>query len=244
MTDHGTLHASLTGLFDWSVIAANWQVYASGLWLTAQLTLISLLLGLALALPLAILRQSGNPLVWGPVWAYIYFFRGTPLLVQLFLIYYGLGQFVTVRESVLWPFLREAWICALIAFTLNTAAYTAEILRGAIAATPRGEVEAARAFGMSPARAYRRVILPSAFRRALPAYGNEVIFQLHSTSLASVVTLIDITGAARIVNSRYYTPYEAFLTAAAIYLVLTFAIVWLFGRLELRLFAHLRPRPA
>lgn len=244
MTDQGTLLASITAFFDWTVIVANWRVYLTGLWVTLQLTAASLVLGLCLALPLAIARQSRSAVLWGPAWGYIYFFRGTPALIQLFMIYYGLGQFEAVRASALWPLFREAWFCALLALTLNTVAYTAEILRGAIDATPRGEVEAARAFGMSTLLAYRRVILPSAFRRALPAYGNEVIIQLHTTSLASVVTLIDITGAARIVNSRYYTPYEAFLTAAAMYLVLTFVIVWAFRRLEFNLFAHLRPRPA
>src|SRR5690606_24669396 len=130
--------------------------------------------------------------------------------------------------------------CALIAFTLNTCAYTTEILRGAIETTPHGEVEAARAFGMSRARIMRRIILPGAFRRALPAYGNEVIFMLHGSAIASVITIVDILGAARIVNSRYYTPYEAFLAAGAIYLCLTFVIVFVFRRLEFRLFAHLR----
>jgi arginine/ornithine transport system permease protein len=242
--DQGTLLESFKGLFDWTVIARSGDIYLSGLFLTVQMLALSCVIGLLLALPLAILRVSPNPLLRGPVWLYIYFFRGTPLLVQLFMIYYGLGQFEAIRESFAWPFLREAWFCALLAFTLNTAAYTAEILRGAIEATPRGEVEAAKAFGMSPWLRYRRVIVPSSFRRALPAYGNEVIFMLHGTALASVVTLVDITGAARIVNSRYFTPYEAFLTAAALYLCLTFLIIWLFRRLEFRLFAHLRPRPA
>jgi arginine/ornithine transport system permease protein len=240
--DHGTFLDSIAAVFDYRVIVENIDVYISGLFLTLELLALSCVLGLLLAVPLAILRVSRNPFVRAPVWAYIYFFRGTPLLVQLFMIYYGLGQFEVIRESFAWPLLREAWFCALLAFTLNTAAYTAEILRGAIEATPRGEVEAAQAFGMSPHLRYRRVLLPSAFRRALPAYVNEVIFMLHGTALASVVTLVDITGAARIVNSRYFTPYEAFLTAAAFYLCLTFLIIWAFRRLEFRLFAHLRPR--
>jgi arginine/ornithine transport system permease protein len=222
------------------VVLENLHLYAQGLVLTVQLVFLALLIGLALAVPLAFLRLSRNPLLWAPVWAYIYFFRGTPLLVQLFLIYYGAGQFEWIRESWMWPFLREAYFCALLAFTLNTAAYTAEILRGAILGTPHGEIEAARACGMSPLLIQRRIVLPSAFRRALPAYGNEVIFMLHGSAIASVVALVDLTGAARIVNSRYYTPYEAFLTAAAFYMALTFLIVGLFRLLERRLFAHLR----
>ncbi|HET6520743.1 MAG TPA: ABC transporter permease subunit, partial [Geminicoccaceae bacterium] len=122
------------------------------------------------------------------------------------------------------------------------AAYTVEILRGAIVATPYGEIEAARAMGMSPALMYRRIVLPSAFRRPLPANGNEVIFMLHGSAVASVITIVDLTGAARIVNSRYYSPYEAFITAAAFYMALTFAIVWLLRRAERRWHAHLRPR--
>jgi arginine/ornithine transport system permease protein len=212
-------------------------------WATVWLVATALALGLLVAVPLAVLRTSRNPLLNGPVWAYTYAFRGTPLLVQLFMIYYGLGQFAAVQESVLWPLLREAWFCALLAFTLNTAAYTTEILRGAIATMPAGEIEAATACGMSRPLMLRRIILPSAFRRALPAYGNEVIFMLHGSAVASVVTIVDLTGAARIVNSRYYTPYEAFLTVAVFYLVLTFAVVWLFRWLEGHLYAHLR-RPA
>jgi arginine/ornithine transport system permease protein len=225
------------------VVFENLGLYLEGLWTTVWLVSLALILGLALAVPLAILRSSSNPLVNGPVWAFTYFFRGTPLLIQLFMIYYGAGQFEAIRTGFLWPLLSEAWFCALLAFTLNTAAYTTEIIRGAIRATPTGEIEAARACGMSRGLMFRRIILPSAFRRALPAYGNEVIFMLHGSAVASVVTIIDLTGAARIVNSRYYTPYEAFLTAALFYLALTFLIVWLFRLLERRWQAHLR-RPA
>lgn len=227
---------------DFSVVLDNLDLYLQGLWTTVQLVSLALLLGLVLAVPLALLRISGNPLLNGPAFAFTYFFRGTPLLVQAYLIYYGLGQFAAVQQSILWPVLREAYWCALIAFTLNTAAYTTEILRGAILATPRGEIEAAKACGMSKSLRLRRIVLPGAFRRALPAYGNEVIFMLHGSAIASVITLIDITGAARIVNSRYYSPYEAFIAAALLYLALTFVIVGLFRWLERRWFAHLRPR--
>jgi arginine/ornithine transport system permease protein len=227
---------------DFSIIAANIGLYFQGLWVTVQLVAGSLMLGLCLAVPLALLANSRNWLLNVPVFCFGYFFRGTPLLVQMFMLYYGAGQFEFIRNSLLWPILREAYWCALIAFTLNTAAYTAEILRGAIKATPLGEIEAAKACGMSHLQMTHRIILPSAFRRALPAYGNEVIFMLHGSSLASVITLIDITGAARIINSRYYSPYEAFLTAAVFYMALTFLIVFLFKQIERRWFAHLRPR--
>ncbi len=227
---------------DFSIIVENLPVYLEGLKNTLFLVVLSLIIGLALAIPLGILRTSKNPLLYLPVSAFAYVFRGTPLLVQMFIIYYGFGQFEFFRESSLWPLLREAYFCALLAFALNTCAYTIEILRGSIEATPHGEVEAAMAAGMSRFTMLRRVILPSAFRRALPAYSNEIIFTLHGSSLASVITIVDITGAARIVNSKYYSPYEAFLTAAVFYLAITFVIVFLVKRLEKRWFAHLEPQ--
>ena len=229
---------------DFSVIASSWGLYWEGLLTTAQLVVISLLIGLVMAVPLGILHSMRNPLIRGPVWFYVYVFRGTPLLVQLYLIYYGAAQFDFVRDSVLWPILREPYGCALIAFTLNTAAYTTEILRGSIETAPHGEIEAARAFGMSRLQVMWRIILPGAFRRGLPAYGNEVIFMLHGSAVASVITIVDLLGAARIVNSRFYTPYEAFLTAGALYLVLTFVIVGTFKLVETRLLRHLQRQPA
>lgn len=227
---------------DFSIILENSDLYLRGLWTTVQLVFLALVVGLLLAVPLALLASSKSLWLRGPVFCYTYFFRGTPLLVQLFLIYYGASQFQAVQQSVLWPVLKEAYWCALIAFTMNTAAYTTEILRGAIKATPRGEIEAAKACGMSWWLRTRRIVLPSAFRRALPAYGNEVIFMLHGSAIASVVTLVDITGAARQVNSRFYSPYEAFIAAGLLYMTLTFIIVGLFKLLERRWFAHLRPR--
>ena len=227
---------------DLSIIIENLPIYFTGLKNTIILVSISLALGLVLAIPLAILRNYGSPLLQLPIRAFVYFFRGTPLLVQMFLVYYGLGQFDLIKESILWSFFQEAYLCALFAFTLNTAAYTTEIFRGAIKATPHGEIEAAMAAGMSRYLMVRRIILPSAFRRALPAYSNEIIFMLHGSSLASVITIVDITGAARIINSRFYSPYEAFLTAAVFYLAITFLIVFLVKKLEIRWFAHLRPQ--
>ncbi len=228
---------------DFSIIAENLDQYLDGLWLTAQLVALALVIGLALAIPFAVMRASDRIALSGPVWLFTYCFRGTPLLVQMFLFYYGLGQLEFVQElSKSWTFLQDAYWYALLAFTLNTAAYTTEIIRGAIVATPFGEIEAARACGMSRALVLQRIVLPSAFRRALPAYSNEVIFMLHGSAVASLITLVDITGAARIINSRYYSPYEAFITAAAFYMALTFLIVWGFRQLEKRWHAHLKPR--
>lgn len=225
---------------EFSIIFDNIGIYFEGLKNTLILVSLSLIIGLVCAVPLAVLRTSKNIFISGPIRPFVYFFRGTPLLVQMFLIYYGMGQFEPIKASFLWVFFKEAYFCALFAFTLNTCAYTTEIIRGAIENTPHGEVEAAKAAGMSYFLRFRRIILPSAFRRALPSYGNEIIFMLHGSSLASVITIIDITGAARIVNSRFYSPYEAFLTAALFYMSITFLIVWLIKKLEFRWFAHLR----
>lgn len=227
---------------DLSIILENIGIYFEGLRTTLILVSTSLLLGLMIAIPLAVLRTSKNYVIQAPIRAFVYFFRGTPLLVQMFIIYYGFGQFEAIKTSFVWYFFKEAWFCALFAFTLNTAAYTTEIIRGAIEATPHGEVEAAKAAGMSRLLMLRRIVLPSAFRRALPQYSNEIIFMLHGSSLASVITIVDITGAARIINSRFYSPYEAFLTAAAFYMTLTFMTVFLLKKLEFRWFAHLRPQ--
>ena len=227
---------------DLEVIVKNLPLYVEGLWVTVQLVALSLACGLALAIPIALLATSRRWFLALPAKAYVYVFRGTPLLVQMYLIYYGLAQFETVRESLLWPVLREAYWCALLSFALNTAGYTGEILRGAIANTPRGEIEAARSAGMPRSLIYRRIVLPSAFRRALPAYGNEVIFMLHGSALAGVITLVDLFGAARIVNSRHFVPFESFVAAGVFYLGLTFAIAWLFMLWERRWHAHHRAR--
>ncbi|WP_223449527.1 MULTISPECIES: ABC transporter permease [unclassified Pseudomonas] len=229
-------------IFDYSVILENLPLYLAGMLVTLKLLVISLTLGLLSAVPLALMRVSRNPLVNLPAWLYTYVIRGTPMLVQLFLIYYGLAQFEALRASALWPYLSNATFCACIAFAINTSAYTAEILAGSLKATPHGEIEAAKAVGMSRAKLYRRILLPSALRRALPQYSNEVIMMLHTTCLASIVTLIDITGAARTVSSQYYLPFEAFITAGLLYLGLTLILVRLFKHAERHWLAYLAPR--
>jgi len=219
---------------DFDAIRDSLPSYGHGAWVTLALTLAALAIGMLFALPLSVLRGWPSRWVSGPVWAFTYAIRGTPLLVQLFLVYYGLAQFDVVRQSVAWPLLSSAWFCAIAAFAVNTCAYTIEILHGAMRAVPAGEIEAARAMGMSRGVMLRRVVLPAAFRRMLPAYGNEVILMLQATSLASTVTLLDVTGAARTMNSTYYLPFESFLTAAVIYLAMTTALVGLFHATERR----------
>ena len=224
------------------VIASSLPMYLNGTWVTLKLLFVALAAGLVVAIPLAVMRASSNPWLSRPVCLFTYVFRGTPLLVQLFLIYYGLAQFSWMRESIVWPLFSSAWFCAMLAFAINTCAYTTEIIAGAISATHHGEVEAAKAMGMSPITLYRRIVLPSALRRSLPAYSNEVIMMLHGTTLASIVTLLDIAGAAREVNTQFYLPFEAFITAAGFYLVLTFMLVSLFHLAEKRWLVHLAPR--
>ncbi|GAU80233.1 ABC transporter permease [Bosea sp. BIWAKO-01] len=211
-----------------------------GTWLSIQLLSASLLFGLLLAVPLAIARLEAPRPVRAAVAFYISFFRGTPLLVQIFLVYYGVAQFEFVRDSALWPYIREAWFCAVLTFSLHTAAYTANILRGAISAVPAGEIEAARAFGMSRSLAYRIIILPRAVRLALPAYTNEVVSMLKATSLASTITIMELTGTANTIVARTFAPYELFVTAAAIYLLITTVLTAALRALEYRLARHQR----
>lgn len=224
--------------WNWSVILEYMPRLIDGVWVTLELVFLSGLLGLILAVPLALMRASHNRVLRMLPFAYIFFFRGTPLLVQIFLIYYGASQFDYVKESALWPVLREPYWCAIIAFTLNTAAYTAELIRGAIQAIPKGELEAADAFGMSRLLKIRRIVLPRAFGIVWPAYGNELILMLKSSSLASTITLLDITGAARTIIARTYTPLEIFFAAGMLYLLITAIMIGCFRLIERRLNRH------
>jgi octopine/nopaline transport system permease protein len=215
-------------------LAGTLWALLGGVPLTAGLTVSSVGVGAMLALLLALLRAGSRA---GALFVrfYVLVFRGTPLLLQIFLIYYGLGQFAAVRQSPLWPFLREPWCCAILALALNTAAYTSEILRGGLAAVPAGAVEAGRAAGMSRLLLLRRIVLPLAIRQALPAYGNELITMVKSTSLASLVTLMEVTGIAYAIISETYRAVEVFLCAGVVYLALNFALTRAVGELEARL---------
>jgi octopine/nopaline transport system permease protein len=217
----------------------------AGLPLTLQLAATSISVGFVIAVILAIALHDGPAMARLPIRAYVGLFRGTPLLVQIFLIYYGLGQFrPTLQAMGLWDFFREPYWCVILALTLNTAAYGAEILRGGLQSVPHGQIEAARACGMPRLLLYRRIILPIALRQALPAYGNEIILMVKGTSLASVVTLLEVTGIAHQIISQTYRAIEVFICAGAIYLTLNFLITRLLGLLEYRLSPHMRPVPA
>jgi octopine/nopaline transport system permease protein len=205
-----------------------------GLVLTLELAVLSLAIGLAAGIGLALLRRTGGAGRWA-VDAYVFVFRGTPLLVQIFALYFGLGQFEAVRESVLWPLLREPFWCAVIALALNTAAYTSEIVRGGLEAVPRGAIEAAEALGLRRAAVWLTVVLPLALRQALPAYGNEIVLMVKGTALASTVTLLEITGIARQIASRTYAPLEIFTAAGILYLAINLLAVVGVRALERRL---------
>lgn len=201
----------------------------------------SFVLGGVLALGILALRMSKNWLLSGFARGYILVFRGSPLLIQLFLIYYGLGQFELIRHSVIWPVLREPFACAVVALALCTASYTAEILRGGLLAIPAGQIEAGIACGMSRWLLLRRIIAPIMLRYALPAYSTEAILLVKSTALASLVTVWDVTGVAQQIIQRTYRTMEVFICAALIYLILNFIIVQIYAWLERRLSPCLRP---
>ncbi|MFC6300519.1 ABC transporter permease subunit [Pseudomonas sp. CCM 7893] len=217
---------------NWAVIIKWLPKLAQGATLTLELVAIAVIAGLLLAIPLGIARSSRRWYVRTLPYCYIFFFRGTPLLVQLFLVYYGLAQFDAVRESAMWPYLRDPFWCATATMTLHTAAYIAEILRGAIQAIPPGEIEAARALGMSKPKALFYIILPRAARIGLPAYSNEVILMLKASALASTVTLLELTGMARTIIARTYLPVEIFFAAGLFYLLMAYVLVRGFKLLE------------
>ncbi|HFL2190296.1 TPA: ABC transporter permease [Pseudomonas putida] len=232
------------------IVQEYWKAYLwfdgyqlSGVAMTLWLLVASIAIGGTLAVPLAVARVSSNPLLRMPVWFYTYVFRGTPLYTQLLILYTGIYSLQVVRDQpTLDAFFREGMNCTLLAFALNTCAYTTEIFAGAIRATPYGEIEAGRAYGMSTFTLYRRIILPSALRRSLPYYSNEVILMLHSTTLAFTATVPDLLKVARDVNSATYSSFEAFGLAAVLYALMVFTLVWLFRRCEVRWLAFLQPQ--
>lgn len=226
--------------FDLSLITVSLPKILQGLGLTLNLLAVSTLFGLILAVGILLMRLSRRAwLVW-PAKAYIYFFRGTPLLVQLFVIYHGLPQFGFIRQSVLWPLLREPYWCSVIALSLNTAAYVSEILRGGVLGVDKGLIEAGKALGLSKFQRTSRITAPLAVRLALPAYSNEIVSMLKSTALASTVTLMEMTGVARTIVADTFAPYEIFIAATIIYLVLVWIIQTGFTLVETYANRHVR----
>jgi len=192
--------------------------------ITLKLLSASLIIGLFVGLIFAILRLNKNIIVNRFAYGYSYIFRGTPLLVQIFIIYFGLGQIEYLRTSFLWIILKEPYWCAIIAFALNTGAYTSEILRSAFQTIKPGIIEAGKSLGISNKIIFYKIQIPIAIRQSLPAYGNEIILMLKGTSLASTVTLMDLTGVAKYIISTTFKPIEVFIVAGGIYLFLTFLI--------------------
>lgn len=217
---------------DLPFVIETFTALARGVPLTVELAALSVTVGFCFAVMLALARRSGISALDRLVRAYVFVFRGSPLLVQIYLIYYGPGQFEFVRKSVAWSILREPYWCALISLSLVTAAYGSEVIRGGLDSVPAGLAEGATALGMSPYLSYRLVILPLALRNALPAYGNEVILMVKATSLASVITLMDVTGIAYRIISESYRVTPVFVMAGAIYLAINSGIVWSVSRLE------------
>ena len=216
----------------WQRIVTN---LLDGLVLTVMLVSVSMVAGNLLAVPIALARTSKNPVLWMPAYAYILFMRGTPLIVQMFMIYYGLAQFREVRQSFIWPILREPEYCAVIALSMNTAGYSAEILRGAIQNVPRGLREGGFSMGLTRAQVMRFITLPLAIRACLPSLANETVLLLKASAIVFTITVTDIMGEANIIRSQTFRTYEPLLAAAVLYLALTFLIVKGFGWIERRL---------
>jgi|TARA_Y100000768_G_scaffold302271_1_gene236084 octopine/nopaline transport system permease protein len=192
--------------------------------ITLKLLSVSLILGLFIGLGFAILRMNNNKLINKFAYGYSYLFRGTPLLVQIFIIYFGLGQIEYLRTTFLWVVLKEPYWCAIIAFSLNTGAYTSEILRSAFQTIKIGYLEAGRSLGIPKKIIFTKIQIPIAIKQSLPAYGNEIILMLKGTSLASTVTLMDLTGVAKYIISTTFKPVEVFIVAGGIYLFMTFIV--------------------
>ncbi len=203
--------------------------------LTIELTILSLFFGIFVGIFFAVLRTSKNKILFFISYYYSYILRGTPLLVQIFIIYFGLAQLEWVRESFLWVFLKEPYSCAILAFTLNTGAYSSEIFRSAFETINKGIVEAAEGLGLNKMHTFFKIKIPLAFKQSLPAYGNEMILMLKGTSLASTVTLLDLTGVAKHIISTTFRPVEVFIVAGSIYLLMTFIIHNLIKILEKKL---------
>lgn len=225
---------------DFAFLSDTFLKLSAALPVTLGLFICSFLLGGVLAVGILALRMSHSRILSTFARGYILVFRGSPLLIQLFLIYYGLGQFGVIRHSIFWGVLREPFSCAVLALSLCTAAYTAEILRGALLAVPPGEIEAGQACGMSRFMLLRRIIAPVMLRYALPAYSTEAVLLVKSTALASLVTVWDVTGVAQQIIQRTYRTMEVFLCAAVIYLILNFIIVQLYALLERKLMPRYR----
>jgi len=230
---------SVVSSYDPDFVARYVPRILGGLLVTIQLVVISMVIGAVLAIPLTFGRLSQNRIIKALAFGYVYFFRGTPLLAQIFLIYYGAGQFRHGLESVgLWWFFREAYFCAILSFSMNTAAYQAEILKGAILNVPKGQTEAAMSMGLSKFHTFRMIILPQALITALRPFGNEIILMIKGSAIASVITVFDLMGETRLAFSRSFD-FNVYLWAAFLYLIIVETLRQVWDRLEKRITRHL-----
>ncbi len=227
--------------FDIGLVFESIPKMLVGLGLTLELLLLSSVIGLVLAVITLLMRISGRWFLVTPAVVYIYIFRGTPILVQIFVIYYGLPQFEFIREGVLWPFLREPFWCCILALSLNAGAYVSEILRGGVLGVDKGLLEAASALGISKVQSFIYITSPIAIRLSLPAYSNDIISMTKATALASTVTLLDMTGVARTLVAQTFAPYEIFISVAIIYMVIAWMVQKGFGMAENRMSRYLKP---
>lgn len=233
----GVVSAAVFMRWDW--LPQYYDLALVGLWRTIWILVVTCVLGLALAIPLGFAQAAGPWWLAAPAKAFCTVIRGTPLLLQLWLLYYGLGslfpQFPWIRQSELWPYLRQAWPYAVLALTLSYAGYEGEVMRGAFAGVPRGQLEAGRAFGMSRWKIFRRIWLPQALHRALPTLAGETVLQLKATPLVATITVVDIYAVASRVRQDTFIIYEPLLLLALVYLVITGILVFLFRKLEARI---------
>jgi len=228
---------------DWTFIGATFVRLLAAVPLTLEVWAFAMILGGIVAAGVTWMRVSGSKPLEILARAYVVLFRGTPLLIQLFILYYGLASLPAVRHSLFWPFLRDAFDCGVLSLGLCTAGYQSEIFRGALLAVPHGQVEAARACGMSRLLMFRRIIFPIALRHGLPAYSTEMISMVKATALVSLITLWDVLSVALKIRNDTLVTYLPLILAGAIYFVINYAIGAAFLRLERRLSPHLRPRP-
>tara|TARA_B100000686_G_scaffold158891_1_gene166535 strand:+ start:488 stop:1174 length:687 start_codon:yes stop_codon:yes gene_type:complete len=225
---------------DIELISTNFLIILTGFDETIKLVFLSLSIGFLISIFFALIRISSIKPLSLTIYYYIFVIRGTPLLVQIYLIYFGLGSIKAIRESFLWIFLKEPFWCGVLALVLNTVAYTTEIIRGGIQSVTKGQIESCKSLGMNRFVMYYKIILPVAFRQAFPAYGNEMILMVKATSLVSLTTYMEMTGLARNIMSKTFAPIEAFIAAGSIYLFINFLVVQFIKYLEWKYNPHLR----
>ena len=225
---------------DIELISTNFLIILSGFDETIKLVFLSLSIGFLISIFFALIRISSIKPLSLTIYYYVFVIRGTPLLVQIYLIYFGLGSIKAIRESFLWFFLKEPFWCGVLALVLNTVAYTTEIIRGGIQSVTKGQIESCKSLGMNRFIMYYKIILPVAFRQAFPAYGNEMILMVKATSLVSLTTYMEMTGLARNIMSKTFAPIEAFIAAGSIYLFINFLVVQFIKYLEWKYNPHLR----